>query len=152
MRVWLSFCWSSPVLSVFLKNSSSRLLVLCKSWGSSGSGKWLWWSKLQIVVLGFSSSYPVFPFSLNRYEWILHVAWIVSGQHHAGNVHNICSLSWVLILILLYTIYYFYHYYYTCYCYNQLLLLLKKGWQCKAGRERLTPYQSEDPTSQQQPI
>ena len=26
-----------------------------------------------------------------------------------------------------------------------LLLLLKKGWQCKAGRERLTPYQSEDP-------
>ena len=26
-----------------------------------------------------------------------------------------------------------------------LLLLLKKGWQCMAGRERLTPYQSEDP-------
>ena len=26
-----------------------------------------------------------------------------------------------------------------------LLLLLKKCWQCKAGRERLTPYQSEDP-------
>ena len=26
-----------------------------------------------------------------------------------------------------------------------LLLLLKKDWQCKAGRERLTPYQFEDP-------
>ena len=26
-----------------------------------------------------------------------------------------------------------------------LLLLLKKGWQCKAVRERLTPYQFEDP-------
>ena len=27
-----------------------------------------------------------------------------------------------------------------------LLLLLKKDWQCKAGRGRLTPYQSEDPS------
>ena len=26
-----------------------------------------------------------------------------------------------------------------------LLLLLKKDWQCKAGRGRWTPYQSEDP-------
>ena len=26
-----------------------------------------------------------------------------------------------------------------------VLLLLKKGWQCKAGRERLKPCQSEDP-------
>ena len=25
-------------------------------------------------------------------------------------------------------------------------IIIKKGWQCKAGRERLTPYQSEDPT------
>ena len=24
-------------------------------------------------------------------------------------------------------------------------IIIKKGWQCKAGRERLTPYQSEDP-------
>ena len=23
--------------------------------------------------------------------------------------------------------------------------MIKKGWQCKAGRERLTPYQTEDP-------
>ena len=27
-----------------------------------------------------------------------------------------------------------------------LLLLLLKHWQCKAGRGRLTPYQSEDPS------
>ena len=27
-----------------------------------------------------------------------------------------------------------------------LLLLWKKDWQCKAGRGRLTPYQSEDPS------
>ena len=27
-----------------------------------------------------------------------------------------------------------------------LLLLLKKDWQCKAGRWRLPPYQSEDPS------
>ena len=26
-----------------------------------------------------------------------------------------------------------------------LLLFIKKDWQCKAGRGRLTPYQSEDP-------
>ena len=26
-----------------------------------------------------------------------------------------------------------------------LLFIIKTGWQCKAGRERLTPYQSEDP-------
>ena len=25
------------------------------------------------------------------------------------------------------------------------MIIIKKGWQCKAGRERLTPYQSEDP-------
>ena len=28
-----------------------------------------------------------------------------------------------------------------------LLLFLKKDWQFKAGRGRLTPYQSEDPSS-----
>ena len=26
-----------------------------------------------------------------------------------------------------------------------IIIIFKKGWQCKAGRERLTPYQSEDP-------
>ena len=26
------------------------------------------------------------------------------------------------------------------------IIIFKKGWQCKAGRERLTPYQSEDPS------
>ena len=24
-------------------------------------------------------------------------------------------------------------------------IIIKRGWQCKARRERLTPYQSEDP-------
>ena len=28
-----------------------------------------------------------------------------------------------------------------------LYIIIKKGWQYKAGRERLTPYQSEDPNS-----
>ena len=26
-----------------------------------------------------------------------------------------------------------------------IIIIIKTGWQCKAGRERLTPYQSEDP-------
>ena len=26
-----------------------------------------------------------------------------------------------------------------------IIFIIKKGWQCKAGRELLTPYQSEDP-------
>ena len=26
-----------------------------------------------------------------------------------------------------------------------IIIIFKKGWQCKAGRERLTPYQSKDP-------
>ena len=26
-----------------------------------------------------------------------------------------------------------------------IIIIIKKGWQCNAGRERLTPYQSEDP-------
>ena len=26
-----------------------------------------------------------------------------------------------------------------------IIIIIKKGWQCKAGRERLTPYQSEYP-------
>ena len=26
-----------------------------------------------------------------------------------------------------------------------IIIIIKKDWQCKAGRERLTPYQSEDP-------
>ena len=25
-----------------------------------------------------------------------------------------------------------------------IIIIIKRGWQCKAGRERLTPYQSED--------
>ena len=29
--------------------------------------------------------------------------------------------------------------------YRILIIIIKRGWQCKAGRERLTPYQSEDP-------
>ena len=27
-----------------------------------------------------------------------------------------------------------------------IIVIIKKGWQCKAGRERLTPYQSKDPS------
>ena len=26
------------------------------------------------------------------------------------------------------------------------IIIIKKDWQCKAGRGRLTPYQSEDPS------
>ena len=26
-----------------------------------------------------------------------------------------------------------------------IIIIIKRSWQCKAGRERLTPYQSEDP-------
>ena len=25
-----------------------------------------------------------------------------------------------------------------------IIIIIKRGWQCKAGRERLTPHQSED--------
>ena len=28
---------------------------------------------------------------------------------------------------------------------DYIIIIIKKGWQCKAGRERLTPYQSENP-------
>ena len=27
-----------------------------------------------------------------------------------------------------------------------VIIIIKKDWQCKAGRGRLTPYQSEDPS------
>ena len=27
-----------------------------------------------------------------------------------------------------------------------ILIIIKRGWQCKAGRERFTNYQSEDPS------
>ena len=30
---------------------------------------------------------------------------------------------------------------------NFIIIIIKKDWQCKAGRGRLTPYQSEDPSS-----
>ena len=30
-------------------------------------------------------------------------------------------------------------------CIIIIIIIIKRGWQCKAGRERLTPYQSEDP-------
>ena len=33
-----------------------------------------------------------------------------------------------------------------------IIIIISKGRQCKAGRERLTPYQSEDPNPQHQPI
>ena len=26
------------------------------------------------------------------------------------------------------------------------IIIIRKGWQCKAWRERLTPYQSKDPS------
>ena len=28
---------------------------------------------------------------------------------------------------------------------RDIIIIIKKGWHCKAGRERLTPNQSEDP-------
>ena len=28
-----------------------------------------------------------------------------------------------------------------------IIIIIKKDWQCKAGRGRLTSYQSEDPSS-----
>ena len=36
------------------------------------------------------------------------------------------------------------------YCYSSFLtaiIIIKKDWQCKAGRGRLTPYKSEDPSN-----
>ena len=30
-------------------------------------------------------------------------------------------------------------------CIN-IIIIIRKNWQCKAGRGRLTPYQSEDPS------
>ena len=33
-------------------------------------------------------------------------------------------------------------YYFTTF----IIIIIKKDWQCKAGRGRLTPYQSEDPS------
>ena len=27
-----------------------------------------------------------------------------------------------------------------------IIIIIKKDWQCKAGRGRLSPYQSEDPS------
>ena len=27
-----------------------------------------------------------------------------------------------------------------------IIIIIKKGWQCKTGRERLTPYQFEEPS------
>ena len=30
--------------------------------------------------------------------------------------------------------------------YYIIIIIIKKDWQCKAGRGRLTPYQSEDPS------
>ena len=33
-----------------------------------------------------------------------------------------------------------------CFCnFCVFIIIIKKGWQCKAERERLAPYQSEDP-------
>ena len=29
---------------------------------------------------------------------------------------------------------------------NFFIIIIKKDWQCKAGRGRLTPYQSKDPS------
>ena len=29
--------------------------------------------------------------------------------------------------------------------YTFIIIIIKKGWKCKAGREPLTPYQSKDP-------
>ena len=37
-------------------------------------------------------------------------------------------------------------YIYTCLFDDIIIIIIKKDWQCKAGRERLTPYQSEDPS------
>ena len=35
------------------------------------------------------------------------------------------------------------YYCYVLICF--IIIIIRKGRQCKAGRERLTPYQSEDP-------
>ena len=45
-------------------------------------------------------------------------------------------------------------YYYYCYSSAPIIIIIiiKKDWQCKAGRGRLTPYQSEDPSPHYQPI
>ena len=29
---------------------------------------------------------------------------------------------------------------------NIIIIIIKRDWQCKAGRGRLTPYQSKDPS------
>ena len=33
----------------------------------------------------------------------------------------------------------------ACFHIEIIIIVIKKDWQCKAGRGRLTPYQSEDP-------
>ena len=32
-------------------------------------------------------------------------------------------------------------------CFFLIIIIIKKGWQCKAEREWHTPYQSEDPST-----
>ena len=33
-----------------------------------------------------------------------------------------------------------------------IIIIIKKDWQCKAGRGRLTPYQSEDPSRRREQL
>ena len=73
------------------------------------------------------------------------------------SVYTVHCITNVILSILYHLIWYWissisdlYKFLFSKILYNKLLLysiiiIIRKGRQCKAGRERLTPYQSEDP-------
>ena len=52
---------------------------------------------------------------------------LVGGSRSAGRMEGVRNMFKVSELII-------------------IVIIIKKDWQCKAGRGRLTPYQSKDPS------
>ena len=84
-----------------------------------------------MILIDFDSTYdtdsfnvlilPILMYNVPNYIWKYHYFRI--GQVSWISNYNISSFSVIIIIII-----------------------IKKDWQCKAGRGRLTPCQSEDPS------
>ena len=70
-----------------------------------------------------------------HFFWHINILYIWHISEYFNYVIIKHYISTVLLLFTLYNILHIVH----------IIIIIKQGWQCKAGRERLTPYQSKDP-------
>ena len=116
------YTWYTPYLLVYLVHNVSVL-------NTHRNGQYTWYTPYLLVDL-------------------IYTPYLLVGML---DTHCICQYTWYTPYLSIYLIHTVSVSRLDTHRIIIIIIIIKKDWQCKAGRERLTPYQSEDSTPQHQP-